>query len=364
LENNLKFVIFSEKEKMYKEFFGLEDIPFTLTPDPRFIVFTPSYNEVLASLYYGLENAKGLIVLTGEVGTGKTTALRWILRRLDSSVLAAYVFNPRLSIDEFYHHVTQMLGIKDWTNKAELLTEMGRVLEERHRRGLRTVLIIDEAHELSDYVLEEIRLLLNFESDNAKHLQIVLTGQPELRDKLNKTNLRQLKQRVALRCNMHQLPNVDEVERYLTERLLIAGSEQPNIFTPGAIDLIFQCSEGIPRQINNLCDNALISAYAAGEQVISRQIIEEVADNLDLLPRKDQILAQEKQSENIGSTRILTAEAREELWKNQSKTEQNSPKKFQAEAANGNGRMNGKYTSFEDSDDDINLEIGEVGGFY
>ena len=120
---------------MYKEFYGLEDLPFTLTPDPRFIVFTPSYNEVLASLYYGLENAKGLIVLTGEVGTGKTTALRWILRRLDSSVLAAYVFNPRLSIDEFYHHVTQMLGIKDWTNKAELLQVMGRVLEERHRRG-------------------------------------------------------------------------------------------------------------------------------------------------------------------------------------------------------------------------------------
>src|ERR1041384_8018501 len=240
---------------MYKEFYGLEDTPFTLTPDPRFIVFTPSYNEVLASLYYGLENAKGLIVLTGEVGTGKTTALRWILRRLDSSVLAAYVFNPRLSIDEFYHHVTQMLGIKEWSNKAELLEVLGKVLEERHRRGLRTVIIIDEAHELSDYVLEEIRLLLNFESDTAKHLQIILTGQTELREVLNKPALRQLKQRVALRCNMHALPNVEEVERYITERLLIAGSEQPNIFTPGAMDFIFQCSDGIPRQINNLCDN-------------------------------------------------------------------------------------------------------------
>ena len=143
---------------MYKEFFELENLPFTLSPDPQYIVFTPSYNEVLASLYYGLENAKGLIVLTGEVGTGKTTALRWILRRMDSSVLAAYIFNPRLSIDEFYHHVTEMLGITDWNNKSELLNEMERVLEERHRRGLRTVLIIDEAHELSDYVLEEIRL--------------------------------------------------------------------------------------------------------------------------------------------------------------------------------------------------------------
>ena len=219
---------------MYKEFFGLEDTPFTLTPDPRFIVFTPSYNEVLASLYYGLENAKGLIVLTGEVGTGKTTALRWILRRLDSSVLAAYVFNPRLSIDEFYHHVTQLLGMKDWNNKAELLNEMGRVLEERHRRGLRTVLIIDEAHELSDYVLEEIRLLMNFESDNAKHLQIVLTGQPELREKLNQPNLRQLKQRVALRCKMHSLPSVEEVERYITERLLIARIRTAKPVYPGS----------------------------------------------------------------------------------------------------------------------------------
>lgn len=357
---------------MYKEFFELEDTPFTLTPDPRFLVFTPSYNEVLASLYYGLENAKGLIVLTGEVGTGKTTALRWILRRLDSSVLAAYIFNPRLSIDEFYHHVTQMLGIKDWNNKAELLTELGRILEERHRRGLRTVLIIDEAHELSDYVLEEIRLLMNFESDNAKHLQIVLTGQPELRDKLNQANLRQLKQRVALRCKMHALPNVEEIERYITERLLIAGSDQPNIFTPGAIDFIFQCSEGIPRQINNICDNAMLAAYAAGEQIIGRQIIEEVADNLDLLPSKDALIINEKAVEKVGSARVLTAEAREELRNNQNRVEANTPKKFPANATNGNRNGNGNGNSngksiprpFDDLDDEINLEIEEVGGFY
>lgn len=346
---------------MYKEFFGLEDTPFTLTPDPRFIVFTPSYNEVLASLYYGLENAKGLIVLTGEVGTGKTTALRWILRRLDSSVLAAYVFNPRLSIDEFYHHVTQMLGIKDWTNKAELLQVMGKVLEERHRRGLRTVLIIDEAHELSDYVLEEIRLLMNFESDNAKHLQIVLTGQPELRDKLNQPNLRQLKQRVALRCKMHALPNVDEVERYITERLLIAGSDQPNVFTPGAIDFIFQCSEGIPRQINNLCDNSMLAAYAAGEQIIGRQIIEEVADNLDLLPRNEALMSNEKALDNVALTgRVLTAEAREELWNNQARVEQAKPKMFKTEEK----KPTNHQPTFDDLDDDISLEIEEVGGFY
>jgi general secretion pathway protein A len=358
---------------MYKEFYGLEDLPFTLTPDPRFLVFTPSYNEVLASLYYGLENAKGLIVLTGEVGTGKTTALRWILRRLDSSVLAAYVFNPRLSLDEFYLQVTQMLGIKDWNNKSELLSMMGQVLAERHRRGLRTVLIIDEAHELSDYVLEEIRLLMNFESDNAKHLQIILTGQPELREKLNQANLRQLKQRVALRCNMHQLPNVDETERYITERLLIAGSDQPNVFTPGAVDFIYQCSEGIPRQINNICDNAMLAGYAAGEQIIGRQIIEDVAENLDLLPEKKTLFSNDNKTETVTSARILTAEGREEL-SNGGRTRTEQPKSaFVSDAAfpkNDAGFANTNFNSvnrrnlLDDLDDDVSLEIEEVGGFY
>ncbi len=298
---------------MYKEFFGLDEYPFSLTPDPRFIVFTPVYNELLASLYYGIEMAKGLIVLMGEVGTGKTTAIRWIIRRFDSSVLAAYIFNPHLSIEEFYHHLTEMLGIKDWANKTALLTQMGKLLEERHRRGLRTVLIVDEAHELSDEVLEEIRLLMNFESDNAKHLQIILTGQPELHEKLKQQNLRQLKQRIALRCKMPALSNVNEVERYITQRLLLAGSEQPNTFSPGAIDFIFQCSEGIPRQINNLCDNAMIAAYAANEKTIGRAVIEEVAENLDLLPNKEALLASDKAAGVVGSARVLTVLGREEL---------------------------------------------------
>lgn len=351
---------------MYKEFFGLEDNPFTLTPDPRFIVFTPSYNEVLASLYYGLENAKGLIVLTGEVGTGKTTALRWILRRLDSSVLAAYVFNPRLSIDEFYHHVTQMLGIKDWTNKSELLSLMGKVLEERHRRGLRTVVIIDEAHELSDYVLEEIRLLLNFESDNAKHLQIVLTGQPELRDKLNQQNLRQLKQRVALRCSMHPFPNVEEVDRYITERLMIAGSEQPNIFTPGAVDFIFQCAEGIPRQINNICDNAMLAAYSAGEQVIGRQIVEAVAENLDMLPRNETIGASDR-AFDVPPSRVMRSDTKDDLWNGAARSDAVKPRMFKSDAQpepkRDEGYTNGGGLVFEDLDDDVSLELDTFGSF-
>ncbi len=298
---------------MYKDFFGLKEYPFSLTPDPRFIVFTPSYNELLASLYYGVEMAKGLIVLTGEVGTGKSTALRWIIRRLDSSVLASYIFNPHLTVDEFYHYVTEMIGVRTWTNKASLLLQMGKFLEDRHRRGLRTILIIDEAHELSDEVLEEIRLLLNLESDSAKHLQIILTGQPELRDRLNQQNLRQLKQRVALRCKMPSLPNVDEVKRYITERLTASGSTQPNIFTVAAVDLIYQCSEGIPRQINNLCDNAMIAAYAANAQVIGRALVEEVAADLDMLPSKDTLLASDKPVDEVASARVLTPSGRDEL---------------------------------------------------
>lgn len=383
---------------MYKEFFGLDDFPFTLTPDPRFIVFTPSYNEVLARLYYGLENAKGLIVLTGEVGTGKTTALRWILRRLDASVLAAYVFNPRLSIDEFYHHVTQMLGIKDWNNKAELLTVMGKVLEERHRRGLRTVIIIDEAHELSDYVLEEIRLLLNFESDNAKHLQIVLTGQPELREKLNQPNLRQLKQRVALRCNMHPFPGVDEVNRYINERLLIAGAEQPKIFAADAVDLIYQCSEGIPRNINNLCDNAMLTAYAAGERSIGRKTVVEVAENLDLLPEHvNPAAAVSEPDVVIGS--VLRSDAKEELWKSgvfepvpaadkesEKSDESSGERELSAAAGNGHQTQNDDDVSklakntqndqdhvaknddfeldFAELTDEREIGVKEIGGYY
>ena len=165
---------------MYAEFYGLKELPFALTPDPRFIYFTPSHTEVMANLHYGIESGKGLVVVTGEVGTGKTTILRWMMQRLDRTVLVAYVFNPRLSVPEFYQHVATLLDVQKWETKSELLLELGRALESRHSRGLRTVLIVDEAQGLSPHVLEEIRLLSNFESNTAKQLQIILTGQPEL----------------------------------------------------------------------------------------------------------------------------------------------------------------------------------------
>jgi general secretion pathway protein A len=297
---------------VYAEFYGLKELPFALTPDPRFIYFTPSHTEVMANLHYGIESGKGLVVVTGEVGTGKTTILRWMMQRLDRTVLVAYIFNPRLSVEEFYQHVAILLDVQKWETKSELLMELGRALESRHARGLRTVLIIDEAQGLSHHVLEEIRLLSNFESDTAKQLQIVLTGQPELREVLNNADLRQLKQRIALRCLIKPLPNVEETDRYITSRLLVAGAERTDIFSPGAIDYIFRCSDGIPRNINNLCDNALLAGYAAGETTIGRSIIEEIAETFDMFPRSERGMQSGEERES--PARIFSATGRAELW--------------------------------------------------
>ncbi len=304
---------------MYKEFYGLQELPFALTPDPRFIYFTPSHTEAMGNLHYGIESGKGLIVVTGEVGTGKTTILRWMMQRLDRSVLVGYIFNPRLTVPEFYQHVARLFDVQAWENKSELLFALGQTLEARHARGLRTVLIIDEAHGISTSVLEEIRLLSNFESDSAKQLQIVLTGQPELRDVLNNPHLRQLKQRVALRCEIKPLPNIEETERYIKARLVVAGTARTDIFSPGAIDYIFRCAAGIPRQINNLCDNAMLAGYASGLDSISRAVIEEVADTFDMLPdaRHNNSSSSSRLSvegREVPAARIFNAQGRAELW--------------------------------------------------
>ena len=319
---------------MYTEFYGLRELPFALTPDPRYIYFTPSHTEVMANLHYGIESGRGLIVVTGEVGTGKTTMLRWVMQRLDRSVLVAYIFNPRLSITEFYQHLAALFDIRNWETKSDLLIELGKVLEDRHTRGLRTVLIVDEAHGLSPAVLEEVRLLCNFESDSAKKLQIVLTGQPELREVLNYPDLRQLKQRVALRCEIAPLPNVEETAQYINSRLKIAGAQRSDIFSPGAIDYIFRCSAGIPRNINNLCDNALLNGFAAGASGISRAIVEEVASAFDMVPRERVLGSAEREA----PARIFSTAGRAELWAAGNGNPQN-----------GNGRSGhtqfGSYTS-------------------
>src|SRR2546430_4485648 len=234
-----------------------------------------------------------------------------MMQRLDRTVMVAYIFNPRLSVPEFYQHLAALFDIQNWETKSDLLIELGKTLESRHARGLRTVLIIDEAQALSTTVLEEIRLLSNFESDTAKQLQIILTGQPELRAVLNNPELRQLKQRVALRCEIKPLPNVEETAKYIRARLQVAGAVRTDIFSPGAIDYIFRCAAGIPRQINNLCDNALLNGFAAGESIINRAIVEEVAATFDLVPRVDRLQNSEEREE---PARVFSAAGRAELW--------------------------------------------------
>jgi general secretion pathway protein A len=267
---------------MYLQFYGLRDIPFSLTPDPRFLYFTAGHREVMANLSYGIQHGKGLIVATGEVGTGKTTMLRAMLTRLDRSVLSSYIFNPGLTVPEFYQRLSADFNLGQYSSKSDALMKLGRLLMMRHSRGLRTVLIIDEAQGLSRELLEEVRLLLNFETYTEKQLQVILVGQPELRQLLNSPDLRQLKQRVSLRCEIEPL-KADEISPYIRARLKIAGATRLHLFTAGAVALIHRASEGIPRLVNNICDNALLTGYAINAKTITAEIVAEVVESLDLL---------------------------------------------------------------------------------
>jgi general secretion pathway protein A len=268
---------------MYRDFYGLKEIPFGLTPNPKYIFKTESYLEVIANLKYCISHYKGLVVVTGEVGTGKTTTLRSMMQQLGHEVLAVYILNPFLTVPEFYEQLTTSLrlGLSSKASKPEILNTLALYLSQRHRRGLRTVLIADEAHGLSPTVLEEIRLLANLETNTEKLLQIVLCGQPELRETLNQPNLRQLKQRISLRCSIKPL-TLSDVNKYIRFRLKIAGAERVDVFDAGAIDLIARVSLGIPRVINNICDNALLQGYALSREVITSDMIENVIETLDI----------------------------------------------------------------------------------
>ncbi|MGE0127188.1 MAG: ExeA family protein [Blastocatellales bacterium] len=267
---------------MYLQFYGLRDIPFSLTPDPRFLYFTASHREVMANLSYGIQHGKGLIVATGEVGTGKTTMLRAMLTRLDRSVLSSYIFNPGLTVPDLYQQMAADFSLGQYTSKSDMLMKLGKMLMMRHSRGLRTVLIVDEAQGLSRDLLEEVRLLLNFETYTEKQLQIILVGQPELRQLLNSPDLRQLKQRISLRCEIKPL-KADDVSGYIRSRLKVAGASRLDMFTADAVAMIYRASEGIPRLVNNICDNALLTGYAMNSRMINAEIVAEVAESLDLL---------------------------------------------------------------------------------
>jgi len=264
-------------------FYGLKEIPFGLTPNPRYIFKTESYLEVISNLKYGIYHYKGLVVVTGEVGTGKTTTLRSMMEQLGPDISAVYILNPYITVSEFYELLVGglRLGLSSGASKAEILNALTRSLAQRHTKRLRTVLIVDEAHGLSPAVLEEIRLLANFETNTEKLLQLVLCGQPELRETLNHPALRQLKQRISLRCSIKPLGQF-EIDKYIRFRLKMAGAERVDIIDGEALDLIGRVSLGIPRVINNICDNALLKGYATGSPVITREIIDEVIDLLDL----------------------------------------------------------------------------------
>lgn len=268
---------------MYLSYYGLKEAPFGLTPDPRFIFKTESYLEAISTIKYGIEQSKGIVVVIGEVGTGKTTTLRSAIQQFQRSVLAAYIFNPFLTVPEFYEQLSSGLGLEvaPSASKATRLDALGRLLAARHAQRLRTALIVDEAHGLPGDVMEEVRLLANFETSSEKLLQVILCGQPELRAVLNRTDLRQLKQRVSLRCTLKPLSPF-EVNEYIRFRLKVAQAERINLFDPDAVALIGQISQGVPRIVNNICDNALLYGFAGGCDVVSDEIVREVAESLDL----------------------------------------------------------------------------------
>lgn len=272
---------------MYKSFYNLTRNPFDLTPDPTCFVPTVRHNEALAALYYGIRRHKGVVVVTGEVGTGKTLLLRCLLQLFkDSSEISyAYLFNCRLSPTEFLHYTASDFGLKvdAQQSKSALLLDLSKYVTSRGLQGRTTVLVVDEAHNLSMELLEEVRLLSNLETNDDKLLQIVLVGQPELDLKLDSFELRPLKQRIALRAHLAPLDEQD-TGKYILERLTIAGSgpRTEPLFTPAAVKAIHQYSRGFPRLINTICENALITGYALQATSITPEVILGVAKDFHL----------------------------------------------------------------------------------
>jgi len=263
---------------MYEKFFGLKESPFSINPDPRYLFLTRHIQEALACLIYGIQSRKGFILLTGEVGTGKTTVINKLLEWCrQEQVSSAFVFNPRLSEAEFFDFMIADFGIAcDSQMKSRLLIRLNQWLLERYESGQRAVLIVDEAQNLSPDMLEEIRLLTNLETSTHKLLQIVLAGQPELEEKLNYPELRQLRQRITLWARTRPL-TILETHGYVTERLHIAGYSGGELFTTDAIEALNRYSHGIPRIINLLAEHSLITAFVEQHKVISEKIVQEVA---------------------------------------------------------------------------------------
>jgi len=262
---------------MYKDFYHLKENPFNMTADPEFFFASRHHEEAFSHLVYGIHQRKGILVITGEIGTGKTTLCRTLLNRLDSNIKTALILNPNFSEIQLLKLIVRDLGIEGkLTNKLDIIEALNRFLLEETNQGHNVVIVIDEAQNLTIKQLEQIRLLSNLETEKEKLLQIVLVGQPELCDKLKLNELRQLNQRVSVRYHILPLKR-DELSAYIKHRLDIAnisknGKHRPH-FTDEAIDIIYQNSQGTPRMVNIFCDRALLAGYAAETEKIDEHVV-------------------------------------------------------------------------------------------
>jgi len=274
---------------MYKAFFGFTENPFNMSPDPSFLFRSPQHEEALANLIYGVQSRKGFVVLAGEVGTGKTTMLECLRDFLHAQQITyASIFNSRLTVQEFFEMIAYDLDLRcNRSSKTEVLFALNNMLVERSNLGRTTVLIVDEAHNLDWDVLEEVRLLGNLENRRGKLLQVILAGQQELDHKLEAPEYRQLKQRIALRCTLRPFQQEESCD-YILSRLARAGMKNQTLFAPEILAEIHYRAQGIPRVINALCDNLLLTAFALECKVVTREILDEVTQDMRLDWRGEQ----------------------------------------------------------------------------
>lgn len=266
---------------MYKEYFGLNKMPFSLAPDPAFLYLCRQYTEVISFMLYGIRERKGFLEITGEIGTGKTTLCRAVLNSLDPLTKSAFIFNSDLSEYQLLKSVAQDLGIgTEQMSKWDLINALNKFLLKQLEIGSNVALIIDEAQNLKPAVLEQIRMLSNLETDEEKLLQIVLVGQPQLREKLSSPSLAQLRQRISIRYHLNPLSK-GETEGYIEHRLRVAGSRGSVLFEGGAVDEIFSFSRGIPRMTNIVCDKALLASFVLERRRVTAKMVKAGIDEIE-----------------------------------------------------------------------------------